>query len=93
MTNVLLLRNRTDDEPDKYEDAFKASGYNPVCVPVLETGLVNLEDLEIILKRGNAADAYAGVIITSARACEAWKAAVEQLHTKLHGQQRAEQSG
>lgn len=93
MTNVLLLRNHSEDGPDKYEDAFKAEGFKPICVPVLETGLVNLGDLEIIIKTGNITDPYAGVIITSARACEAWKAAIEQLHSKLNEQPQGEQSG
>jgi len=72
--NVLLLR--APQYPDRYESAFQASGYAVSSVPVLETALTNLLDLERIVKAGPR---FTGVIITSARACEAWMSAVEGL--------------
>lgn len=92
MSNVLLLRNRSEEGPDKYEDAFRAQGYVPICVPVLETGLVNLGDLEIVIRKGNLTEPFAGVIITSARACEAWKAAVERIHSTREDEQQGERA-
>lgn len=79
MANVLLLRSPATDGPDKYESAFKAIGYHPVSVPVLETVLVNLQELEAILRKGPDAEKLSGVIITSARSCEAWKEAVQNV--------------
>ncbi|KAF5352988.1 hypothetical protein D9758_007965 [Tetrapyrgos nigripes] len=83
-TNVLLLR--APDDPassDKYLSAFANSRWNAVCVPVLETTLVNLEELSEILRnlvKGEIAEGRIdGVIITSARACEAWRAVVDGL--------------
>ncbi|KAI0776656.1 tetrapyrrole biosynthesis uroporphyrinogen III synthase [Trametes elegans] len=80
--NVLLLRSPAEDGgPDKYEAAFRARGYSPVSVPVLETVHTNMDALAAVLARGGGGvDArYAGVIVTSARACGAWRAAVQRL--------------
>ncbi|KAI0371011.1 tetrapyrrole biosynthesis, uroporphyrinogen III synthase [Pilatotrama ljubarskyi] len=87
-TNVLLLRSPSEDGgPDKYEDAFRARGYHALSVPVLETVHENLDELAQVVQRGGslpdmsagASARYAGVIITSARACEAWRTVVQQL--------------
>jgi len=80
-SNVLLLRapSRDGSSPDKYEACFASSGYHPISIPVLETVLVNLSDLHQTVKEGPAKKGLSGVIVTSARACEAWRAVVEQL--------------
>ncbi|KAJ8487014.1 hypothetical protein ONZ45_g14470 [Pleurotus djamor] len=69
---VLLLRAAGNDTPDKYESAFLAENYTPVSIPVLETVLTNTDDLTSIIQAGPGED-IKGVIITSARACEAWR--------------------
>lgn len=79
MSNVLLLRAPTIDGPDKYETAFRARGYNPACVPVLETVLANGKELGEVISQGPDASELIGVIVTSARACEAWKEAILSL--------------
>ncbi|KAI0669003.1 tetrapyrrole biosynthesis uroporphyrinogen III synthase [Trametes maxima] len=96
---VLLLRSPTDDGgPDKYEDALRARGYTAVSVPVLETVYKNLDALADVVRRGGrlplGADSnsdagyYAGVIMTSGRACEAWRAVIRELaEGNSHGAQ------
>ncbi|EMD32831.1 hypothetical protein CERSUDRAFT_143432 [Gelatoporia subvermispora B] len=79
MVNVLLLRSTPQDGPDKYEEAFRARGYNPVSVPVLETVLKNIENLRDVILEGPARRSYGGVIVTSARACEAWRATMQRI--------------
>lgn len=79
MTNVLFLRDPSRSPVDLYELAFKSSEYNPVSVPVLETVLINLDSLKSIVRDGPVRENYAGVIITSARACEAWKTVTRHL--------------
>lgn len=79
MANVLLLRARSLDEPDKYEDSFRGKGYNPISIPVLETVLKDLPNLTNVVEKGPEVGGYAGVIVTSARACEAWKVVVGEL--------------
>jgi Uroporphyrinogen-III synthase HemD len=74
MANVLLLRAPGDD--DRYSTTFASAGYNPVSVPVLETVPTNLDSLKEIVRAGPTAD---GVIMTSARSCEAWKSVVDVL--------------
>ncbi|THH21767.1 hypothetical protein EUX98_g8288 [Antrodiella citrinella] len=83
VSNVLLLRAPTQDgsSPDKYEACFASAGYQAVSIPVLETVLVNLSDLNQIVKKGPLQKGLGGVIVTSARACEAWRVVVEQLVT------------
>ena len=77
---VLLLRAPPeDDTPDKYESAFTARGYRARSLAVLETVHTNTSQLVSILRAGGAG--YAGVVVTSARACEAWRAAVESVDT------------
>ncbi|KAI3612634.1 uroporphyrinogen-iii synthase [Moniliophthora roreri] len=75
---ALLLRAPSQDSEDKYEARFQASGYTSFSVPVLETVLTNIDELRRIIATGPGI-AYHGVIITSGRACEAWKEAVETL--------------
>ncbi|KAI0334255.1 tetrapyrrole biosynthesis uroporphyrinogen III synthase [Cubamyces sp. BRFM 1775] len=82
--NVLLLRSPSEDGgPDKYEGALHAQGYRAVSVPVLETVHKNLDKLaEVLRRRGtlpNGCTKYSGVIVTSARACEAWQEVVQRL--------------
>ncbi|PFH45636.1 hypothetical protein AMATHDRAFT_158395 [Amanita thiersii Skay4041] len=79
MPNVLLLRAPSQDSSvDRYEVTFaSAAGYTPISIPVLETTLTNLPTLGSTLRQGSTENGYTGVIITSARACEAWDAAIQ----------------
>ncbi|CAL1713762.1 unnamed protein product [Somion occarium] len=79
MANVLLLRAASQDAPDKYEAAFRAQGYHPVSIPVLETCPVNTSELRRIISRGPVSERLSGVILTSARAVEVWKDVIEDL--------------
>jgi len=79
MAHVVLLRSPSQDGPDKYEAVLRSRGYQPLSIPVLETALVNLNALLEIMKKGPGENNLDGVIITSARACEAWSNAVERL--------------
>jgi uroporphyrinogen-III synthase len=72
---VILLRAPSGDEPDKYEAAFASAGYLSVSIPVLQTTLTNISLLADIVSAGG----YSGVIVTSARVCEAWKAAAQSI--------------
>ncbi|THH16218.1 hypothetical protein EW146_g4384 [Bondarzewia mesenterica] len=77
-TPVLLLRApTTPPEADRYETALRGAGYCPLSIPVLETVLVNIDELIGILKSGPLRAGVGGVIVTSARAAEAWAKAVE----------------
>ena len=77
--DVLLLRSPSEDSggPDKYEEAFRARGYRAVNVPVLETVHTNVDTLKETVHSGGSG--YAGVIITSGRAVEAWRLVVQRL--------------
>ncbi|KAI0705998.1 tetrapyrrole biosynthesis uroporphyrinogen III synthase [Cerioporus squamosus] len=87
--DVLLLRSPSEDGvPDKYEEAIRKRGYRAVSIPVLETVHTNVEELANLVRRGGRIEQqtgnledrrYAGVIVTSGRACEAWRLVVEQL--------------
>ncbi|KAF9502103.1 tetrapyrrole biosynthesis, uroporphyrinogen III synthase [Pleurotus eryngii] len=79
MTSVLLLRAASKDVPDKYESSFVAAGYAPTSIPVLETSLTNTGILVRILS--NTSTGFSGVILTSARACQAWKSASDLVAT------------
>ena|ERR1700735_495123 len=72
MVNVLLLRSPTQETPDPYEACFRNLGYIPSCLPVLETVFTNFEDVKRTIVNGPKIEGFAGVIITSARACDAW---------------------
>ncbi|KAJ7650377.1 tetrapyrrole biosynthesis, uroporphyrinogen III synthase [Roridomyces roridus] len=76
-SNVLLLRAPSQDS-DPYHSILTAAGYNPFSVPVLETAFTNLGQLSRIMRRGPQKH-YAAVIITSGRACEAWRNTVDVL--------------
>lgn len=67
-TNILLLRG-PGSSPDKYEAAFSEKQYEPVSIPVLETVLTNVAQLSKLIRTESAR--FAGIVITSARACEA----------------------
>lgn len=82
MSNVLLLRAPATDGQDKYEVTFQAQGYKPICIPVLETVLVNVKDLQDLISQGSTIAGLHGVIVTSARACEAWREAILSLEPK-----------
>ena len=93
--DVLLLRSPSEDGgPDKYEEAFRERGYRAVSIPVLETVHTNVEKLADVLRgRGRIAPQagdveearrYAGVVVTSGRACETWRHVVEQLAKEDH---------
>jgi uroporphyrinogen-III synthase len=79
MANVLLLREPSEDIPDRYETAFSAAGYHPISIPVLETLYTNIPRLRDIIQEGPKALGYNGVIITSKRSCDAWKEALQLL--------------
>ena len=79
MANVLLLRELSQDIPDKYQTAFSAAGYHPISVPVLETLHTNIPHLRDIIQEGPKALGYNGVIITSRRSCDAWREALRLL--------------
>ena len=79
-TPVLLLRApASPPETDRYETALRSAGFHPVSVPVLETALVNIHDLSELLTTGPQEVGLRGVIVTSARAAEAWANAVERV--------------
>ena len=81
-STVLLLRAPPEDgSPDKYAAAFTARGLRARSVPVLETVYTNPTQLRALVRAGPGAsddeEPYTGVIVTSGRACDAWRAAVE----------------
>ncbi|KAJ4481004.1 tetrapyrrole biosynthesis, uroporphyrinogen III synthase [Lentinula aciculospora] len=82
---AILLRAADMSTTDKYEAAFNAFGPHckGVCIPVLETVLVNLEKLKQTIIAGPKVD---GVIMTSARSCEAWKTVIAQSTTEQTAQ-------
>ncbi|KAJ7727316.1 tetrapyrrole biosynthesis, uroporphyrinogen III synthase [Mycena maculata] len=78
MSNVLFLRAPSQDTGslDRYESTFTASGYRSSSVPVLETVFMNMETVTDIVRHGGR---HGAVIVTSARACEAWGRVVDVL--------------
>ena len=79
MTNILLLRAPSQDSPDKYETTFENRGYHPYSISVLETGAVNVEELRTTISHGPKKGDFEAVVITSARAVEVWKEAIDAL--------------
>ena len=79
MANVLLLREPSEETPDRYESAFSVAGYHPVSIPVLETLHTNIPRLRDIIQKGPKTFGYNGVIITSKRSCGAWREALQLL--------------
>ncbi|TFK47147.1 tetrapyrrole biosynthesis, uroporphyrinogen III synthase [Heliocybe sulcata] len=78
-SNVILLRSPSTDASDPYETALNSKGFTALTVPALETAHVNLDQLKRLVRAGPGAQNFSGVIITSGRSCEAWKAVVEEL--------------
>ena len=89
MANVLLLREPSQDSPDRYQTAFSAAGYHPVSIPVLKTIHTNISHLRDIIQEGPEALGYNGVIITSKRSCDAWKEALRLLSDSAPDDTRA----
>ena len=83
MAKVLLLRSPSQETLDPYEESFENLGYKPSSVPVLETVFTNFEVFKRTIVLGPKTQDFTGVIITSARACEAWTRAVKDL-TQVH---------
>jgi len=79
MTNVLLLREPSEDGQDRYEAIFTEAGYYTVSIPVLETAYTNVENLRDIIHGGPHASGLDGVIVTSKRSCDAWREALRLL--------------
>lgn len=69
---VLLCKARTES----YEKAFTSRGFTPYFLQVLDTVLINSDALKSVVQAGPI-NKYAGVIITSSRAAEAWTDAVK----------------
>lgn len=68
--NVLLVRNPSEDAPDRYHQHLQSIGLHPHSVPVLETVFTNLGDLYGMVE--GKSPTYGGVIMTSSRAAECW---------------------
>ncbi|KAI0033502.1 tetrapyrrole biosynthesis, uroporphyrinogen III synthase [Vararia minispora EC-137] len=70
---VLLLRAPTEN--DRYDSALRSSSFIPFSLPVLQTTL-HIDGLKQIVSRPPD---VRGVIVTSARAAEAWGKAVDDI--------------
>lgn len=81
--NVLLVRNPSEDTPDRYHQHLESIGLHPHSVPVLETVYTNLGNLHDIVT-GNRSD-HGGVIMTSSRSAEAWDLVREGLSSVQWG--------
>ena len=68
--NILLVRNPSEDTPDRYHQHLLSIGLHPHSIPVLETVYTNLGDLRAIVK--GKSSGCGGVIMTSSRSAEAW---------------------
>ncbi|KAI4526271.1 tetrapyrrole biosynthesis, uroporphyrinogen III synthase [Schizophyllum commune Loenen D] len=77
-SSALLIRAPDAEKPDRYESAFSEAGFSVASVAALDTGFVNDDSLDAAI-RGRASE-FDGVIVTSSRACEAWKRAVQRVH-------------
>lgn len=82
MSHVLLLRAPSQNTPDKYEVALQERSYHPLSISVLETYAVNVSELRTVISHGPGKERLSAVIITSARAVEVWKEAIDGL---IHG--------
>ncbi|CAO3675229.1 unnamed protein product [Umbelopsis ramanniana] len=67
--NILLLKEKSKNQPDPYETHFTEHKFNCVFVPVLEHCLTHLEDLRSMLNTNS--ENYAGLVVTSKRAVDA----------------------
>ena len=81
--NVLLVRNPSEDGPDRYQQHLGSIGLRPHSVPVLETVHTNLGDLHDIVERKSSS--YAGVIMTSSRSAECWDFVREKISSPERG--------
>ena len=85
MTNILLLRAPSQDSPDKYETTFENRGHHPYSISVLETGAVNVDALRTTISHGPKKGDFEAVVITSSRAVEVWKEAIDALDNGSEG--------
>lgn len=80
---VLLIRSPSEQDDDPYHSALEPAGFQPTSIPILATQLVNVESLASKISSGpsgtDAATSVNGVIMTSGRSVEAWKAAISIL--------------
>ena len=81
--NVLLVRNPSEDAPDRYHQHLESVGLHPYSVPVLETVYTNLGDLRDTV--GGKSSSYGGVIMTSSRSAECWDLIVQELSSTGRG--------
>uniref|UniRef100_D8PKQ7 Tetrapyrrole biosynthesis uroporphyrinogen III synthase domain-containing protein n=1 Tax=Schizophyllum commune (strain H4-8 / FGSC 9210) TaxID=578458 RepID=D8PKQ7_SCHCM len=70
-SSALLIRAPDAEKPDRYESAFAEAGFAAASVAALDTGFVNDDSLDAAIRE--RASEFDGVIVTSSRACEAWK--------------------
>lgn len=75
---VLLLRNPSEAKTDPYDTHLRATHFEPISLAVLETTLVNLDALTSLLS-ASPREGTKGVVLTSARAANAWWGAVRRL--------------
>ncbi|KAF8591716.1 tetrapyrrole biosynthesis, uroporphyrinogen III synthase [Ramaria rubella] len=61
---------------DAYVQHFERAGYTPYFVEVLESNFCNEKSLEDIVRADPKGSVFAGVVITSSRAADAWIQAV-----------------
>ncbi|KAG9013716.1 hypothetical protein FRB94_001278 [Tulasnella sp. JGI-2019a] len=82
---VLLFRSPTptSEGPDRFTAAFESHSYHAISVPVLEHAFVNVEPLQSVIRDGPERR-YSGVIVTSGRASEGWRHAVEAPSSSDH---------
>lgn len=80
-THVLLLRAPASDADgkDPYEAQFASQNIRTTSVPVYETAFTDLHEVQWIIETGAGFHGYKGVIVTSARAVEAWAKAAENV--------------
>ncbi|KAI5897604.1 tetrapyrrole biosynthesis, uroporphyrinogen III synthase [Schizophyllum commune H4-8] len=77
-SSALLIRAPDAEKPDRYESAFAEAGFAAASVAALDTGFVNDDSLDAAIRE--RASEFDGVIVTSSRACEAWKRSVQRLY-------------
>jgi uroporphyrinogen-III synthase len=81
MSNVLLLRNPSP--PDPYDTELRTAGFAPTSLSVLETSFVNRPSLSSL--QITNPPSYGGVVITSARGAQAWRAAATRAIANSNG--------
>ncbi|KAH7103660.1 tetrapyrrole biosynthesis, uroporphyrinogen III synthase [Auriculariales sp. MPI-PUGE-AT-0066] len=76
---IILLKTPADElEDDAHHVELNARGYQPVFVPVLKTSFTNQDQLQRLIAAGPNYR-FSGVVVTSRRAADAWKAAAKAL--------------